>query len=75
MPALLPRLIADWSLTNTEAGWLAGIPAGYMLWVLLLALAGATASRPEVSLACLVGAMAILSRDPRQDATFSGGRS
>jgi predicted MFS family arabinose efflux permease len=35
--ALLPRLIADWSLTNTEGGWLAGISyAGYMLAVLPL---------------------------------------
>jgi hypothetical protein len=24
VPALLPRLIADWSLTNSEGGWLAG---------------------------------------------------
>ena len=37
VPALLPRLIADWSLTNTEGGWLAGISsAGYMLAVLPL---------------------------------------
>ena len=25
-PALLPTFIADWSLTNTEAGWISGIP-------------------------------------------------
>jgi MFS family permease len=25
VPALLPRFIADWSLTNTEAGWITGI--------------------------------------------------
>src|SRR5262249_15111308 len=37
VPALLPRLLADWSLTNTEGGWLAGISsAGYMLAVLPL---------------------------------------
>jgi hypothetical protein len=27
VPALLPQLIEDWSLTNTQAGWLAGIPS------------------------------------------------
>jgi len=32
VPALLPQFIEAWSLTNTQAGWLAGIPsAGYML--------------------------------------------
>jgi hypothetical protein len=30
VPALLPQFIEAWSLTNTQAGWLAGIPsAGY----------------------------------------------
>ena len=37
VPALLPQFIAAWSLTNTQAGWLAGIPsAGYMLAVIPL---------------------------------------
>jgi MFS family permease len=37
VPALLPQFIAAWSLTNTEAGWLAGITsAGYMLAVIPL---------------------------------------
>ena len=32
VPALLPHFIEAWSLTNTQAGWLAGITsAGYML--------------------------------------------
>jgi hypothetical protein len=34
VPALLPQFIEAWSLTNTQAGWLAGITsAGYMLVV------------------------------------------
>ncbi len=34
VPALLPDFIADWNLTNTEAGWLAGVYYfGYMLLV------------------------------------------
>jgi predicted MFS family arabinose efflux permease len=37
VPALLPQFIETWSLTNTEAGWLAGIvSAGYMLAVVPL---------------------------------------
>jgi predicted MFS family arabinose efflux permease len=37
VPALLPQFIAAWSLTNTQAGWLAGITsAGYMLAVIPL---------------------------------------
>jgi predicted MFS family arabinose efflux permease len=37
VPALLPQFIEDWSLTNTQAGWLAGIMfAGYMLAVVPL---------------------------------------
>src|SRR5205809_5642361 len=35
VPALLPQFIEAWSLTNTQAGWLAGIvSAGYMLAVI-----------------------------------------
>ena len=37
VPALLPQFIETWSLTNTQAGWLAGImSAGYMLAVVPL---------------------------------------
>jgi predicted MFS family arabinose efflux permease len=37
VPALLPQFIASWSLSNTEAGWLAGMMSGgYMLGVLPL---------------------------------------
>ena len=37
VPALLPQFIESWSLTNTQAGWLAGIvSAGYMLAVIPL---------------------------------------
>src|ERR1700731_4886501 len=37
VPALLPQFIDAWSLTNTQAGWLAGITsAGYMLAVVPL---------------------------------------
>ena len=37
LPALLLQFIESWSLTNTQAGWLAGIvSAGYMLAVIPL---------------------------------------
>jgi predicted MFS family arabinose efflux permease len=37
VPALLPQFIKAWSLTNSQAGWLAGIiSAGYMLAVIPL---------------------------------------
>jgi predicted MFS family arabinose efflux permease len=37
IPALLPQFIGAWSLTNTQAGWLAGtVSAGYMLAVVPL---------------------------------------
>ena len=45
VPALLPQLIEAWSLTNTQAGWLAGsVSAGYMLAV--IALVSQTDRRP-----------------------------
>src|SRR6516162_7756877 len=45
VPALLPQFIEAWSLTNTQAGWLAGIvSAGYMLVV--IPLVGLTDRRP-----------------------------
>src|SRR5712675_1363201 len=37
VPALLPQFIATWSLSNAEAGWLAGMMSGgYMAGVLPL---------------------------------------
>ena len=37
VPALLPALIAEWSLSNTEAGWVTGIfYAGYAVAVSVL---------------------------------------
>jgi len=37
IPALLPQFIEAWSLSNTQAGWLAGsVSAGYMLAVIPL---------------------------------------
>jgi predicted MFS family arabinose efflux permease len=45
VPALLPQFIEAWSLTYTQAGWLAGIvSAGYMLGV--IPLVGLTDRRP-----------------------------
>jgi len=38
VPALFPQFIASWSMSNAEAGWLAGtLSAGYMAAVLPLA--------------------------------------
>jgi predicted MFS family arabinose efflux permease len=47
VPALLPQFIATWSLSNVEAGWLAGMSsAGYMAGVLpLVALTDRMAAR------------------------------
>src|ERR1700757_5367168 len=45
VPGLLPQFIDAWSLTNTQAGWLAGmVSAGYMLAV--IPLVGLTDRRP-----------------------------
>ena len=54
VPALLPQFIASWSLSNAEAGWLAGmISAGYMAAV--LPLVGLTDRVPActIFLACI----------------------
>jgi predicted MFS family arabinose efflux permease len=60
VPALLPQLIADWSLTNTEGGWLAGISsAGYMLAV--LPLVGLTDRLPARRIFLLSSALNVLS--------------
>ena len=59
VPALLPQFIASWSLSNVEAGWLAGIMSGgYMLGVLpLVALTDRVAAR---SIFLICGAMSAL---------------
>src|ERR1700674_1506475 len=47
VPALLPQFIETWSLTNTQAGWLAGImSAGYMLAVVPLVSPDRSPARP-----------------------------
>jgi predicted MFS family arabinose efflux permease len=48
VPALLPQFIEAWSLTNTQAGWLAGITsAGYMIAVIpLVSLTDRRPARP-----------------------------
>lgn len=55
VPALLPQLMAAWSLSNAQGGWLAGMVfAGYMLGVLpLVGLTDRLASR-SIYLACSV---------------------
>src|SRR6516162_3599318 len=53
VPALLPQFIANWSLSNAEAGWLAGMMSGgYMAGVLpLVALTDRVPAR-TIYLAC-----------------------
>ena len=53
VPALLPQFISNWSLSNAEAGWLAGMmSAGYMAAVLpLVALTDRMPAR-KIFLAC-----------------------
>jgi predicted MFS family arabinose efflux permease len=53
VPALLPQFIETWSLSNAEAGWLAGMMSGgYMVGVLpLVALTDRVSSR-TIYLAC-----------------------
>jgi len=60
IPALLPQFIDAWSLTNTQAGWLAGIvSAGYMLAV--IPLVTLTDRRPARQLYLASGALGALS--------------
>jgi predicted MFS family arabinose efflux permease len=60
VPALLPQFIATWSLSNTEAGWLAGImSAGYMLGV--LPLVGLTDRIPARTIFLVCSALSALS--------------
>jgi predicted MFS family arabinose efflux permease len=59
VPALLPQFITLWSLSNAEAGWLAGIMSGgYMLAVLpLVVLTDRVPARPVFLAASAVGAV------------------
>jgi predicted MFS family arabinose efflux permease len=60
VPALLPQFIESWSLTNTQAGWLAGIvSAGYMLAV--IPLVSLTDRRPARQLYLASSALSALS--------------
>jgi len=60
VPALLPQFIEAWSLTNTQAGWLAGIvSAGYMLVV--IPLVGLTDRRPARQIYLASSALSALS--------------
>ena len=60
IPALLPQFIEAWSLTNTQAGWLAGITsAGYMLAV--IPLVSLTDRRPSRQLYLASSALSALS--------------
>jgi MFS family permease len=60
VPALLPQFIEAWSLTNTQAGWLAGIvSAGYMLAV--IPLVGLTDRRPARQLYLVSSALSAVS--------------
>jgi predicted MFS family arabinose efflux permease len=60
VPALLPQFIAAWSLTNTQAGWLAGaVSAGYMLSV--VPLVGLTDRQPARRIYLAASALSTLS--------------
>ena len=60
VPALLPQFIEGWSLTNTQAGWLAGITsAGYMLAV--IPLVSLTDRRPARQLYLASSLLSVLS--------------
>ena len=60
IPALLPQFIDAWSLTNTQAGWLAEIvSAGYMLAV--IPLVSLTDRRPARQLYLASSALSALS--------------
>ena len=60
IPALLPQFIDAWSLTNTQAGWFAGIvSAGYMFAV--IPLVSLTDRRPARQLYLASGVLSALS--------------
>jgi predicted MFS family arabinose efflux permease len=60
IPALLPQFIDAWSLTNTQAGWLAGsVSAGYMFAV--IPLVSPTDRRPARQLYLASGVLSVLS--------------
>jgi predicted MFS family arabinose efflux permease len=53
VPALLPQIMQDWSLSSAQGGWLAGIiAAGYMLGVVPLVAATDRLSARTIYLAC-----------------------
>lgn len=60
VPALLPGLIAEWALSNTQGGWLAGVFfAGYVLSVLfIVALSDRCAARTIYLVSAALSAMA-----------------
>jgi predicted MFS family arabinose efflux permease len=59
VPALLPQFIEAWSLTNTQAGWLAGsVSGGYMLAVIpLVSLTDRWPARPVYLASGALGAL------------------
>jgi predicted MFS family arabinose efflux permease len=60
VPALLPQFIETWSLTNTQAGWLAGVvSAGYM--VAVIPLVSLTDRRPARQIYLASSALSALS--------------
>jgi predicted MFS family arabinose efflux permease len=60
VPALLPQFIEAWSLTNTQAGWLAGVvSAGYM--VAVIPLVSLTDRRPARQIYLASSALSALS--------------
>jgi predicted MFS family arabinose efflux permease len=60
VPALLPQIMAAWSLSSTEGGWLAGIiSGGYMIGVVPLVAATDRMSARTVYLVC--GVLSVIS--------------
>jgi hypothetical protein len=82
VPALLPQFIEAWALTNTQAGWLAGIvSAGYMLAVIpLVSLTDRRPARQIYLASSALSALSSAAEKYRQRAMtdghrFVGGRS
>src|SRR5579863_750762 len=60
VPALLPQIMAAWSLDSTQGGWLAGINAGgYMLGV--VPLVAATDRMPPRTVYLVCAALSVIS--------------
>jgi MFS family permease len=72
--AVLPTLIAEWSLSSTEAGWLGGaFFAGYVLSVpVLMALTDRIASKRIYIAAAMVGTLASIGFGIFADGLWSG---